>query len=823
MAANKVDSSLQVVLSLNKGQFINSVNQIKGNLASLSKSFQQVSQIAAAFGVGFGGYALAQGFQKVIGTAAEFEQKMKLLQAITDSSDKEMKSLAESALKLGSASLYSANQVAELQTALAKLGFTNSEIKNTTKSVIDLATATGEDLAKSADTVGSTLRGFNLSASESQRVADVMTAAFNRSALGVDNFAEAMKYVAANAAASNVSLEYTTATLGVLADAGLRGSIAGTALRKIFSELPKDGRPLQERMAELAAKGITLTDAFDEVGRTAQTALLLMVNNNDKLNGLADALGNVNGETERTARLVGDTFQGDLKRFGSALEQLYIVSTNTGWFRGIITGLTEFTRAIAGFGPSLAGVTADVGLALKNVERDGRGTDVSYLNGIVDTFRDKFAELRKEAGKPLDLSIADEVGKRFGLTTEAITALRKVLESVNPVLTEQEKIMGGINTFLAENAKQYKSNAEAVEAYRLGIVQLYVENQKQLKLAVDDTSFIGTTGSVVGQAQKEKIAALRAEGEEYRRTIEGITAYYDSLKTGATVTQNDAKDIKDKVEALSVLPGSYQAIVDKINELNKIVKENIDLTVEGSDVKVLKIGQEIEALEALKKKYDDVQKSFKFALASNVTNDGREFDPNSSQRQALTAQTTDGIDSRVLKRMEETTKAFKKLQENSADTVAKVQLSWNQLSGTISSGISDIVFALAMGAEGVGSFGDTVLRAVVNFAKQLGELLIASGTAALVIDSIAISPPLAIAAGIALTAAAGAAAASLNKGISGGGSSTAGRDLGRSSLDRLSSESFGMEIQFNATFVQRGQDLVAVVNSQNSKNGRIKG
>ena len=808
---------------MNKGQFINSVNQIKSNLAGLSQSFQQVSKIAAAFGVGFGAYQLAQGFIKVVGTAAEFEQKMKLLQAITDSTNGEMQKLAASALQLGSASLYSANQVAELQTALAKLGFTNTEIKNTTKSVIDLATATGEDLAKSADTVGSTLRGFNLSASESQRVVDVMTAAFNRSALGVDNFAEAMKYVAANAAASNVSLEYTTATLGVLADAGLRGSIAGTALRKIFSELPKDGRPLQERMAELAAKGITLTDAFDEVGRTAQTALLLMVNNNDKLNGLASALENVNGETERTARLVGDTFQGDLKRFGSALEQLYIVGTNTGWFRGIITGLTELARAAAGFGPSLVGLSTDVGTALKNAERSGRGTDTKFLDNLLTDFKEGFAALREEAGKPLDLAIADEVGKRFGLTTEAITAFRKILEGVNPVMTEHEKIMQGLDTYLQSNGKNYKNNKEAVDAYRLSVVELYVANQKALKTVIDQN--VGTVSSA--NYPQAEIDALNQQGQAYRNTIEVLTAYGDSLKVGAVTTDGHTKSVKKNKDAIEALAGSYTAYGEILAAINKDIQDNVVLATEGSVARIRIAASEVQALEDLRKKYEDINKAFQFSLKSNTTNLGKEFDPNSSQRKALTAQTVgsgqDGIDSRVLKRMKETTKAFKTLQDNSEDTVNKVQLSWGQLSHTISSGISDIVFALAMGAEGVGSFGDTVLRAVVNFAKQLGELLIASGTAALVIDSIAISPPLAIAAGIALTAAAGAAAASLNKGITGGGGSSAGRDIGRSSLDRLSGEDFGMEIQFNATFVQRGQDLVAVVNSQNSKNGRLKG
>src|SRR5688572_22023594 len=254
MAGNSVLARLAVLISANTAEFGKALNQSSSQL----KAFQNtVKGIGAAIGVSLGAAALFRGLQQVVGIMSEFEARMSEVRAITGATGDEFKSLERDALRLGAATKFTASEVAELQVAFGRLGFNTKEILDATEATLALAAATGEDLAKSADVAGSTVRGFGLEARETQRVVDVMAASFNKTALGLDNFTESMKYVAPIAAAANVSVEETTALLGVLADNGIRGSSAGTALRKIFGDLSKDGRPFQERLEELSKKGIT--------------------------------------------------------------------------------------------------------------------------------------------------------------------------------------------------------------------------------------------------------------------------------------------------------------------------------------------------------------------------------------------------------------------------------------------------------------------------------------------------------------------------------------------------------------------------------------
>src|SRR5690606_3323897 len=288
------------------------------------------------------------------------EKQMDTVAAIAGATGKEFERLREDALRLGAASQFTATQVAELQTEFGRLGFTTDEIIAATEATIDLATATGEDLAKAADVAGSTIRAFGLSAEETGRVVDVMAESFNRTALGLENFTQSMKFVAPVARAANISVEETTALLGVLADSGIRGSNAGTALRRIITDLAKDGRPLQERLKELAAQGLNLSGAMDEVGRFAQTALLVLTNNTEQVDNLTASFNNASGAAKETAAIMRDNLSGDLEKLSSAWDGFILsLDKSDGSLREVIQGLTQLVESItkianSGFGEFVA-------------------------------------------------------------------------------------------------------------------------------------------------------------------------------------------------------------------------------------------------------------------------------------------------------------------------------------------------------------------------------------------------------------------------------------------------------------------------------------
>ena len=157
-----------------------------------------------------------------------FEAKMSEVKAISGATADQFQKLKANAEQLGASTIFTAKDVAQLQVEFAKLGFTADEITKVTEATLYLAQASGSDLARAAEVAGSTLRGFGLDATETNRVTDVMALSFSRSALDMEKFAQSMKYVAPIANAAGVSLEETTALLGVLANAGISGSQAGT-------------------------------------------------------------------------------------------------------------------------------------------------------------------------------------------------------------------------------------------------------------------------------------------------------------------------------------------------------------------------------------------------------------------------------------------------------------------------------------------------------------------------------------------------------------------------------------------------------------------
>ena len=184
-----------------------------------------------------------------------FEQEMSKVQAVSGATAEEFAALSQNAKDLGASTMFSAREVATLQTEFAKLGFSAKEITKVTGATLALAQASGSDLARSAEVAGSTLRAFGLDASETGRVTDVMAASFSTSALDMETFANSMKFVAPVAKSAGMSIEETSAMLAVLANAGIKGSQAGTSLRRIISEIGASGKPTSEALKDLAAQG----------------------------------------------------------------------------------------------------------------------------------------------------------------------------------------------------------------------------------------------------------------------------------------------------------------------------------------------------------------------------------------------------------------------------------------------------------------------------------------------------------------------------------------------------------------------------------------
>lgn len=301
------------------------------------------------------------------GPFQDLEYRMAMVKAVSRATDEEFVLLQGNARKLGAETEYTATEVAGLQLAYARLGFVPRQIIEITGATLDLATATGENLERSSDVVGTTLKGFRLQADQTKRVVDVMTQSFNSSSLRLDFFAESMKYVAPLAVKANVSLEQTTAMLGVLADRGIRGSQAGTALRRIFLEIAKDGGSVSERLDELSKKGLSLGGAMDEVGKYAMTALSVLVDSKKDVDGLSQSLENAEGAARKAADGIRDTSKIGFDVLLSAVQEKLIaigqvlsplVRTTTQFLTWVVTNLKIISIWISGYIVSLKALQA---------------------------------------------------------------------------------------------------------------------------------------------------------------------------------------------------------------------------------------------------------------------------------------------------------------------------------------------------------------------------------------------------------------------------------------------------------------------------------
>ena len=317
----------------------------------LGKSFARLgTNIGGAFVGLFAIQKLGQLVSSAVTTIKDFEQQMANVKAVTGATAIEFQKLEQSAKDLGATTQFTASEVGKLQEEYAKLGFTTDQILDASEATLELATATGSDLAQSAKVAAATINGFGLEAKDTQKIVDVMAKSFTSSALDLNKFETAMSAVAPVAKATGFSLEETTASLGVLVDAGFDASTAGTALRNILLDTTKAGLTTSEAFDMIKGSVDPSSTALDLFGKRGAAVALTLANSTDKTNKFTKALKNSAGSAEAMAKIVGDTLEGDVKKLNSAWEGLILNLGENGEdaFRGIVQGATDLISTLGG-------------------------------------------------------------------------------------------------------------------------------------------------------------------------------------------------------------------------------------------------------------------------------------------------------------------------------------------------------------------------------------------------------------------------------------------------------------------------------------------
>lgn len=358
---------------------------ITRNNRALSAARGGMADAAAA------GYMLYRGLSAPINAAAGFERSMNRVRALSNATDDEFAALSNQARELGRTTQYSASQASDAMGFLAMAGFDVNEIIGAMPGTLQLAAAGQIDLSRAADIASNVLSAYGMDVEQLGRVNDVLAATFTSTNTDLNQLAEAMKYAAPVASAAGVQFEEAAAAIGLMGNAGIQGSMAGTSLRGAIARILSPTRSVEDAMSEmgmtageiadamgdfegaaddisgvLEEAGVSFTDAQGRILPLVDIVRQLEPHADDaglmmRLFGLragpamaalvsqgADALDDLTGNLEKsggTAARIAETqmqgFEGRMMAFRSAVEGVNIAIGNA-----LLPTLTAFAEAV---------------------------------------------------------------------------------------------------------------------------------------------------------------------------------------------------------------------------------------------------------------------------------------------------------------------------------------------------------------------------------------------------------------------------------------------------------------------------------------------
>ncbi len=371
--------------------------------------------------------AVAAAGTAAVKTAADFESGMSKVAAISGATGSDLDSLSDKAREMGAKTKFSASEAASAMEYMAMAGWKTEDMLGGIEGVMNLAAASGEDLATTSDIVTDALTAFGLTASDSGHFADVLAAASSNANTNVSMMGETFKYCAPIAGSFGFSVEDTAEAIGLMANAGIKSTQAGTSLRTIMTNLSSDFtiagqnigevtiattnadgsmRSLSDILADcrVAFSGLTESEqaaaAETLVGKNAMSGFLALMNAGEgDINKLSTAIDNCDGTAQSMADTMNNNLEGQLTILKSALEELAI-----------------------SFGELLLP-------AVKNI--------VSFLQGFVDILN-SMPEGMKQTIVTIALIVA-AIGP-------VLIIVGKVISAIGTIMTIIPQIVGAINT-----------------------------------------------------------------------------------------------------------------------------------------------------------------------------------------------------------------------------------------------------------------------------------------------------------------------------------------------------------------------------------------
>lgn len=310
-------------------------------------------------------------------SAGNFEKAMNRVKAATEATGPQFAALRQQAIDLGSTTAFSASEAADAMNMLATAGFDTTEIMSALPGVLDMAAAGSVSLAEAADIASNILNGYGIETTRIGMVNDVLARTFLSTATSLRDLGETFKYVGPVAASAGIAFEEISAAIGLMGNAGIKGSEAGTALRGAITRLLK---PTNEVETTLRALGVTVTDSSGKIlplidivrqlersgadtadmmtifGLEAGPGMQALVSQGSgALGELTSQLKNAGGTASRVAKTQMEGFNGSMDELSSSAEGLVIAIGDSGllgWMTSLVKELTSLTMSASRLSPT---------------------------------------------------------------------------------------------------------------------------------------------------------------------------------------------------------------------------------------------------------------------------------------------------------------------------------------------------------------------------------------------------------------------------------------------------------------------------------------
>ena len=579
-----------------------------------AQAFGTIQNAIAAAGIATALKEIADAYLECVGAAGDFQESMSNVEALSQANTQEMAALSAQAKELGATTKFTAQEAGDAMGYMAMAGWDASDMLQGMDGVLQLAAASGEDLAMVSDIVTDSLSAFGLTAKDTAHFSDVLAAAATNSNTNVAIMGETFKMSASVAGALGYSIEDVAVAMGLMANSGVKGSIAGTALRNTFNGLLEGvtltGAAFGEyeycavkadgTMKDFGATIDELRGYFEQMteaervanaqaiaGQRGYNGLLAILNATDAdYASLTDSINNCTGAAQRMASVKMDNLNGQLTLMDSAWEALKVTIGEqfNPELRGlaeiatdILGGVNEFIQDHPALVKGLMAAAAAVGAGV--VALTGVATVTKVLIPLMG------ALTAATPGVNIIMGVTAAVAGVVGVVTALVTAADAGVPSVKE-LTEAAREMGEVMDEAAETYDEASSAAIAAA----GVADTYISKLEEIEAA--------TNGSVEGNREYQNTLALLLQvmpslsdcisqtTDEYGRTTYTLETTTEALRANTEAWKQNAIAQAYQEQLTSM----YQAYADVLIEAEK---NSIGLTRAQYD------------LEAANQKYDD--------------------------------------------------------------------------------------------------------------------------------------------------------------------------------------------------------------------------